>query len=271
MATASRVKFDESHKDDIGLVREIFLRRLREDGSRWSQFGTLDPEFERFLEFPSAKEKYRFDDLLRQVIWEFIVQGVIAPGNGFNYSGANIRFFTVTDFGHKVLSAGRVIPQDPDGYLAEIRAAGKTCADPVVAGYIEEALCCFARGCWTASVLLLGVAAEAVVLKACELIVAESADPALRKAYENLPESVKHRHRWLVDRYNVLPAKVRREALPDGLDVTLTSAYDLIRRQRNDLGHPQAIPPVIDRQHAFVFFQVFLTVVGDLEAFATYR
>ena len=37
------------------------------------------------------------------------------------------------------------------------------------------------------------------------------------------------------------------------LDVTLTSAFDLIRRQRNDLGHPQAIPPAIDRQHAFVF------------------
>jgi hypothetical protein len=39
-----------------------------------------------------------------------------------------------------------------------------------------------------------------------------------------------------------LSAKVRRETLSDGLDVTLASAYDLIRRQRNDLGHPQEIP-----------------------------
>ena len=108
-------------------------------------------------------------------------------------------------------------------------------------------------------------------MKACELIVAASDDPAVQKGYENLPDVAKQRHRWLVDRYNALPAKVRRGALPDGLDVTLASAYDLIRRQRNDLGHPQAIPPAIDRQHAFVFFQVFLTIVDDLEAFAAYR
>jgi hypothetical protein len=74
-----------------------------------------------------------------------------------------------------------------------------------------------------------------------------------------------------VERYTALPQKVRREALPDGLDVTLTSAYDLVRRQRNDLGHPQEKPPMTDRQHAFTFFQVFLTVVRDLEAFAAHR
>jgi hypothetical protein len=197
--------------------------------------------------------------------------GVIAPGIGLHSSGANLPFFSITDFGREVLLAGRAIPHDPDGYLAEIRVRGKTCVDAVAAGYIEEALCCFARSCYTASVLLLGVAAEAVILKACELIVDASADPTVRKVYDSLPGVVKQRHRWSVEQYNALPPKVRREALPDGLDVTLTSAYDLIRRQRNDLGHPQAIPPAIDRQHAFVFFQVFLTVVKDLEAFATFR
>jgi hypothetical protein len=270
MPTASRIKFDDSHKDDIGLVREVLLRRLRVDGNRWTQFGQLDPEFDRFLEFPSTTEKWRFDELLRQVIWEFIVAGIIAPGNGLHSSGANLPFFSITDFGRVVLSAERAIPHDPDGYLAEIHRMGKTCVDAVVNGYIQEALCCFSRGCFAASVLLLGVAAEAVV-KACELIVNASADPALRKGYESIPDVAKQRHRWLVDRYNALPSKVRREGLPDGLDVTLASAYDLIRRQRNDLGHPQAIPPAVNRQHAFVFFQVFLTVVGDLEAFATHK
>src|SRR6266481_5151979 len=190
MATPSRIKFDDSHKDDIGLVREIFLRRLREEGSRWTQCGQHDPGFESFLEFPSVQDRNRFDDLLRQIIWEFIVSGVIAPGIGLHSSGVNLPFFTITDFGHEVLSAERAIPQDPDGYIAEIRSAGKTCVDPVAIGYIEEALRCFSRGCYTASVLLLGVAAEEVVLKACELIVAASADPAVRKAHESRPDSV---------------------------------------------------------------------------------
>ena len=75
----------------------------------------------------------------------------------------------------------------------------------------------------------------------------------------------------LVERYNALPPKVRRGVLPNGLDVTLTSAFDLIRRQRNDLGHPQAIPPAIDRQYASVFFQVFVMIVKDLEGFTSFR
>jgi hypothetical protein len=169
-------------------------------------------------------------------------------------------FFSITEFGRKVLAEERATPHDPDGYLAEIRTAGEHCVDAVAVGYVEEALSCFTRGCYTASVLLLGVAAEAVVLKACDLIV----KPAAAKEY-----NIKTRHRRLVERYSALSKKERDEALPDGLDVTLTSAYDLIRRQRNDLGHPQ-VPPTIDRRHAFTFFQVFLTVVRDLEAFATY-
>src|SRR5229473_2129238 len=113
MATPPRIKFDDSHKDDIGLVRETFLRRLREEGNRWSQFSQYDPGFEGFLEFPSVRERNRFDDLLRQVIWEFVASGVIVPGNGLHSSGTNLPFFTITDFGHKVLSVERAVPQDP--------------------------------------------------------------------------------------------------------------------------------------------------------------
>jgi len=220
----------------------------------------LDHQFDRFLEFPSNNEKRQFDDLLREIIWEFVVTGIITPGNGLNYPQAGLPHFSISEFGRKVLAEERAIPHDPDGYLAEIRTAGEHCVDGVAVGYVEEALSCFTRGCYTASVLLLGVAAEAVVLKACDLIVKAAA----AKEY-----NIKTRHRRLVERYSALSKKERDEVLPDGLDVTLTSAYDLIRQQRNDLGHPQ-VPPTIDRQHAFTFFQVFLTVVRDLEAFATY-
>src|SRR5215469_2716095 len=119
MTSVTRIKFDDSHKNDIGLVREILLRRLREDGSHWNQFGQHDSGFERLVEFPSVALRSRFDELLRQVIWELIVAGVIAPGNGLHYNGANLPFFSITEFGREVLAAGRSIPHDPNGYLAE--------------------------------------------------------------------------------------------------------------------------------------------------------
>jgi hypothetical protein len=266
MPSPELIKFDDSHRNDFALVREVFIRRLRED-AHWNQFGQTQPEFSRYLEFPSYADRTRFDELLRQVIWEFISAGIIAPGNGLHTGGANLPFFTITDYGHQVLAAERAIPHDPEGYLHEVREAGSTCVDAVAVGYIEEALRCFTRGCYTASVLLLGVAAEAVVLKVFDLI-ASGADASQKKKLERL-RNIKDKHRWLIDRYEALPPKLRREALPDGIDVTLASAYDLIRRQRNELGHPQQVPPDVNREHAFVFFQCFLTIVRDLEAFAT--
>src|SRR5437899_3122741 len=61
-----------------------------------------------------------------------------------------------------------------------------------------------------------------------------------------------------------------RQQLPDGLDVTLAGVYDLIRRQRNELGHPQDARPEIDREHAFALFHLFVTYLRDIEALAAH-
>jgi hypothetical protein len=37
----------------------------------------------------------------------------------------------------------------------------------------------------------------------------------------------------------------------------VTAMYDMIRSQRNDLGHPRAEPPSVDRQEAHARLQVF--------------
>jgi len=66
------------------------------------------------------------------------------------------------------------------------------------------------------------------------------------------------------------PSQVRRKQLPESLDVTLTSLGDLIRRQRNALGHPQQTLPTVDREMAFVFFRMFPEYVKALEEFAKF-
>jgi hypothetical protein len=73
----------------------------------------------------------------------------------------------------------------------------------------------------------------------------------------------------LVGRYENLPGAERRR-LPESLDVTLTSLYDLIRRQRNELGHPQPQPPQTTREEAFVFFRLLPTFIEDAQALAQY-
>jgi hypothetical protein len=268
---SGQIVFGDGQKDDINLVKEVFLQRLREDPS-WSQVNEYDEGFGRYLSFPNATYQQQFSRLANEVFWELIGLGIVIPGSQFGGStaGANLPHFRVTQYGKRVLAAGRPIPHDPEGYLKEVRASAPSCVGEVALGYLEEALRCFSRQCYTACVLLIGVAAEAAFLDLCELVTKSIRDSGKREKFEKLGDRIKERHRWMVAQYDSLPARVRREQLPDGLDLTLGTLYDLIRRQRNELGHPQAVPPAVDREHAFVSFQLFMTYVRDAEVFAKF-
>ena len=186
-----------------------------------------------------------------------------------NESNLTLPFFRVTDYGKKVLEAERFVAHDPAGYLDEIRAVSTKSVGRASLPYLEEALRCFTSGCHLASVLLLGVAAEAVFLSLCVKVEPDLTDNTEQTQFKNL-QQIRPKHRWLIQKFESLPSKQRRAQLPESLDVTLTSLYDLIRRQRNELGHPQAQLPSIDRELAFTYFKLFPTFIADAEALAVY-
>lgn len=260
--------FRESDRNNLELVRQIILYRLKQD-SNWNQFDYVwdDRGSSRFAEFESPQLRARFLVLANEVMWQLIVQGVITVG--MNASNPNLPFFRITDYGRKVLDAERFIPHDASGYVESLRVATGVVATEVTITYVEEALNCFNFGCHVASVLLLGIAAESIFNGMCE-IVRESLKNGSEQKNLDPQMPVKLRHRWVVQKYQSLPAAIRREQLPESLDLTLTSLYDLIRRQRNEIGHPQDKPPGLSREEAFIFFRVFPGFVSDAQAFAAY-
>lgn len=131
----------------------------------------------------------------------------------------------------------RFVPHDPTRYLDEVRNVAKSGIGTAALPYLEEALRCFTSGCHVAAVLMLGIAAEAVFLGLCAVIETKLKNASERAKFERL-QWVKPKHRWVVDKYQAIPASDRKSKLPESLDVTLTSLYELIRRQRNELGHP---------------------------------
>jgi hypothetical protein len=272
----SKAHFGKEQEKDIELVRRVVLQRLCEQIS-WERLEFYHEHrfFDDFVFFPDPDLKPRFYVLVVEVLWEFIGLGIITPGLS-QYSPLNttaaeqlrLPFFHVTMFGREALKNGRVIPQDPIGYFAAAKSLASLCFDDVAQGYLEEALRCFSRTCYTAATLLLGVTSEACFLRLCDAVEQKLSAPD-KGTFAGL-SSVKLKHRFIIDKYENLPSSARRNHLPDGLDVTLKGVYDLIRRQRNDLGHPQNVRPEIDREHAFAHFQCFLTYLGDLEKFALY-
>ena len=201
--------------------------------------------------------------LANEIMWQLMFQGVILPG--WDANNPQLPHFHVTDYGREVLQAGRFAPHDPAGYLEELAAAAKSVVGQASRAYVEESLRCFNAGCHVASVLLLGVAAEAVLLELCT--VARSVVSGAEQGKFDRLRGVKGRHRWIVSKYESLP-RARRSGLSESLDLTLTSLYELIRRQRNELGHPQVVPPSMDREQAFIYFRLFPGFVRDVEGFA---
>lgn len=258
--------FRDEDFENLELVRQLVLRRLKDD-NKWCQFDrNWDEQSQGFVRFDEPRLRSRFVVLANEVMWQLIIQGVITVGHG--EGNPTLPWFRITAYGQKVLAAERFVPHDPTGYMTELRAIPGPLDMTVTARYAEEALACFAAGCNIASVLLLGVAAESAFNQLCDSIrpnLTSAADQA--KLELQLP--VRPRHRWLVGRYQNLPAAERRR-LPESLDVTLTSLYDLIRRQRNDLGHPQEQPPQLSREEAFVFFRLLPTFIQDAQALAQY-
>jgi hypothetical protein len=257
--------FKESDSKNLEYVRSIVLTRLKRQ-STW-QFLDDNWELQPFVSFETNQSHSRFLVLAQEILWQFIIQGIITPGK--DASNRTLPFFRITDYGTEVLKHEKFIPHDPTSYLQDLRAVAKTSLGKVAIAYIEEALRCFTSGCHMASVLLLGVASESVFLELCEVVGSSLKDTRDQNKFATLRQ-VKEKHRWIVKKYSDLPGPTRHKQLPESLDITLPALFDLIRRQRNELGHPQENPPSVDREQAFVYFRTFPSYVRDIEAFAEY-
>lgn len=263
------VKFTKNDFDNLEMVRQIVLRRLKEDRNFNQFYSQWDSSTDRYVTFdePQAHVRSYFEMMADEVLWQFFIQGVITIGK--DAPNPAPPWFRLTRHGKKVLEAERFIPHDPTGYLDEVTQVAKSVVGQAALAYLEEALRCFTSGCHVASVLLLGIAAEAVLLKLFEDAGKGLGDNKERKKFEKA-KWIKQKHDWLVKKYSSIPPGARKTQLPESLDVTLSALYDLIRRQRNDLGHPREQPPAMDRDQAFVYFKLFPTFIQDAEAFAAY-
>ena len=163
----SQINFDPREEGGLELVRAIVLERLRTDRS-WSQYDLSGEGFDRYVVYvgdQAQNGRRRIASLAQDVLWEFMIQGIIAPG--LNTSNPNFPWFRITAHGQKVLAAREFLPHDSTGYLDRFREE-ITDFDPTVYAYLSESLNCFTRGCLIASVVMLGVASERAFLLLCD-------------------------------------------------------------------------------------------------------
>lgn len=186
----------------------------------------------------------------REVIWELIGLGIMAPG--MDSSNEQWPFLSVTDYGALVLDGEEPSPAEDVDFLRSLTDRGPM--DDVEHRYVRQALLAYRASLWDASAVMLGAAAEHLMEVLVEALA--TSDPAMEA---KLPQLRKQPAlRWLKDAHDYLRAhsEVLDQALKGNLDTTFAGLAACIRVARNDAGHP-AGGTASDRYDAFANLQLY--------------
>lgn len=237
---------------DLETIRQVFLERLRREPN-WQSLDPTGEGFAPYVECAGSFDARAFTLAAHKVFWQLLIEGIVAPGK--DSSNLNLPWFHVTDYGKQVLASGPGHPHDPTGYLR--RLADKVPElDSTVRAYLTESLDAFRRGSCIAATVMLGIAAERVFLLLCEALRAALKSHAEKQKFGKLLERfpMKPKLDLLHQKFQTLQGQ---PGFPENANIMVTTIYDLMRCQRNELGHPQTTPPSITREDTFVNLQVF--------------
>jgi hypothetical protein len=253
------IPFD-AKRPDLEAVRQIVVERLRRDAS-WNHLDSTGEGFVPYVEYVARNEPERqngrsqFLILAQEVYWQLLVEGILAPGR--SSSDLDLPNFHITAHGREVLASSEPQPYDPTGYLARLRERVPN-LDPTVVAYLAESLETFRKANLVASTVMLGIAAERVFLLLCDSLAAALSNTSEKAAFTKLLDRfpMKPKLDWVQNKIQHIQ-KQAPPGFPENASIMLVAIYDLMRTQRNELGHPREAPPAVPRQDAFVNLQIF--------------
>ena len=167
---------------------------------------------------------------------------------GYNIDNINPPFCHLTEHGRRTLENLSRDPLNPDGYLAYIRT--NFTINQIAESYLNEAIRTYNADCYKATAVMIGAAAESVILEIRESIVTK-----MNNLEQNVPSKLKDwRIKHVLDAIkNILNERINN--MPNSLRESFSSYWSAfiqqIRAARNDAGHPSSIDPLsLDTVHA---------------------
>jgi hypothetical protein len=254
---SGKIPFNPANPD-LRAVRQIVFERLRRD-TAWNTLDREGVEFAKYVEHDGPNESWpgrsSFSFLAEEMFWQLVVEGILAPG--YNIHNRDLPWFHITQYGRLVLNSQDPNPHDPTGYLARL---GERIASPdsSVVAYLGESLETFRKGSFVASTVMLGIAAERVFLLLCESLENALGTSSEKTTFSKLlgQFSMRPKLDWVHNKIQQV-LKHRPEGFPENATIMVVAIYDLMRGQRNELGHPRETPPQVQREDAFVNLQIF--------------
>lgn len=169
-----------------------------------------------------------------------IVWGDAREGIGGNYFAVG-PLYQVTDHGRRVLTEDGATPHDPSGFLVDLQSRVPA-LDGTVLHYLGQSLECYKRDCNLAAAVMLGCAAEKILLLVIEQFGDAIRDPAKQTKYkketdESWQIKTKYDKFWKWFEPALAKDFASRETQYT-IRQNFEGSFQLIRRIRNSAGHP---------------------------------
>lgn len=159
---------------------------------------------------------------------------------GYNVSNSEPPFCHLTELGRQALSHLSRDPANPDGYFTYL--SDTATLNPIAESYIREALTTFNANCYKATAVMVGAAAESMVLELRDALVAKTDSLGQAK-----PRDLDWRIKRVLDAIEAL-LKSKKQLMPRNLYESFEHYWSAfthqIRTVRNEAGHPASIEPV---------------------------
>ena len=175
-------------------------------------------------------------------IWD--VEEGIAVGQPLEHRIA-VRAVAISPYGDTVVTAG---------------------PDHTVISYLSESVFTFQRGALVASSVMLGIAAERAFIMLAESVRDALSNDKERKQLSRILEGyqMKPMLEWVRKKLEGVKTS-QIDGFPDDVGIAVEAVYNLLRVQRNEFGHPKALPPSIERGEALVRLAIFPTYYERVE------
>jgi len=205
--------------------------------------------------------------LLQEILWDLLVQGVVAPGK--NSLNLNLPFVHVTEYGMRCLEEDALLLHDPDGYLERLVELGETLVENGILEAVREAVLCFLAGRHAASAVMLAAAGERLLDRLAETLLSHVSGTQQRRAAR---ARLRRAERRVRRRFETIQAIATWIQLPDplrrDLEVQLAGLLPLILIARDETGMWAARPISRDVAHAnLLLFPEVVAVLAGVRAY----
>ena len=226
-------------------ILEILLAEIQTQQPR----NQIDAPLSQRSVLSAAKKKLSaIDDQTILTQWgELFRTGLLAWG--LNLSNPDPPFFHLTERGRLALAHLTRDPSNPAGYLRYL--ASIATLDAVAMSYLTEGLECYAAGLYKAAAVMVGSAAESVILDLRSVTVQKfkstNKSPIPKTMQDWKIKTVADALRTFLEGNKL---QMKRE-LREPFEAYWSAFAQQIRAVRNDAGHPTSVDPVTsDAVHA---------------------